>query len=174
MDACLSVLDEWQVRVRYAGGSLPAPACYGVPDTWPHIRSLYSEAGFTAVRAETVLWARCADLVRTQPESWEQRRSAGALGTRFDLGQDGASLGFIEVCLFSGELARSNTSMGWADVGNLDVEDGVDRTPWSRTSIRSGRTGCSKVGSRPSSTTTRRRIRRSISICSSGVASRPL
>ena len=126
MDACLAVLDAWQVRVRYADGSLPAPACYGVPDTWPHIRSLYSEAGFTPVREETVLMVHCTDLIQTRPETWEQRRSVGTLGTRFDLSQDGNALGFIEVCQLSGEVARSSTSRGWADVGNLVVEDGVD------------------------------------------------
>ena len=63
LDSCLVVLDAWQVRVQYADGSLPAPACYGVPDSWPHIRSLYSGAGFAPVREETVLAVPCADLI---------------------------------------------------------------------------------------------------------------
>ena len=37
-----------------------------------------------------------------------------------------AALGYIEVCQLRAELARSNASRGWADVGNLGVEDGVD------------------------------------------------
>ena len=126
MDSCLAVLDAWQVRARYADGSLPAPACYGVPDTWPHIRSLYSEAGFAPIREEMVLTVPCADLNQPWPESWEQRRFVGTLGTRFDLSQGGNTIGYIEVCQLSAELARSNTSRGWADVGNLEVEDGVD------------------------------------------------
>jgi len=126
LDSCLAVLDAWQVRVQYADGSLPAPACYGVPDSWPHIRSLYSGAGFAPVREETVLAVPCADLIRPRPESWDQHRSVGTLGTRFDLSQDGNALGYIEVCQLSGELAKSNASRGWADVGNLEVEDGVD------------------------------------------------
>ena len=50
----------------------------------------------------------------------------GTLGTRFDLSQDDNALGLIEVCQLSGEVARSSTSRGWVDVGNLVVEDGVD------------------------------------------------
>jgi len=126
MDACLAVFDEWGVRARYADGSLPAPGCYGVPDTWPHVGQLYREAGFAPRREETVLIANCSDLIQPQPQAWERQRSVGVLGTRFDLSQDGASLGFIEVCQLSGELARTRTSRGWADVGNLHVEDGLD------------------------------------------------
>ena len=53
-------------------------------------------------------------------------RSVGVLGTRFTLSEDGAHIGFIEVCQLTAELTRSYASMGWADVGNLHVEDGVD------------------------------------------------
>lgn len=92
------------------------------------------------------------------PESgfrWDQRRSVGTLGTRFDLSQDGNALGYIEVCQLSAELARSNSSRGWADVGNLEVEDGVDPDTVVPHLYSVGPGGCFRAGSRPSSTTTR-------------------
>ncbi|MCE0446371.1 hypothetical protein LT493_21650 [Streptomyces tricolor] len=46
MSACLARLARWQVRVRRASGDLPAPAVYGLPRPWPHVRSLYERAGF--------------------------------------------------------------------------------------------------------------------------------
>ena len=35
--------------------ALPAPAVYGVPAQWPHVRSLYERAGFTPDGATNVL-----------------------------------------------------------------------------------------------------------------------
>jgi hypothetical protein len=126
LDVCMALLEEWQVEARYADGSLLAPACYGVPDTWPHVRALYSEAGFAPSRQETVLRARCADLIQGDPPPLQVDRSVGVLGTRFTLSENSASVGFIEVCQLTAELARGYSSMGWADVGNLHVEIGGD------------------------------------------------
>ena len=46
----------WNVRVTYAWDTgLPVPLCSGIPDAWPHIRNLFTEAGFTAdVRLEYI------------------------------------------------------------------------------------------------------------------------
>ena len=126
LDACMTLLDEWHVETRYADGSLPAPACYGVPDAWPHIRALYSEAGFAPSRQETVLRIRCADLIQRDRPTLEVDRSVGVLGTRFTLSENSGPVGFIEVCQLTAELARGYSSMGWADVGNLHVEIGGD------------------------------------------------
>jgi hypothetical protein len=46
MSACLAQLARWGVRARYADGRLPAPAVYGVPRAWPHVRAVYERAGF--------------------------------------------------------------------------------------------------------------------------------
>jgi hypothetical protein len=53
-------------------------------------------------------------------------RSVGVLGTRFTLSENSTPVGFIEVCQLTTELARGYPSMGWADVGKLHVEIGVD------------------------------------------------
>lgn len=42
-------MQAWGVHVTYAwDAGLPVPLCSGIPDAWPHIRSLFIEAGFVA------------------------------------------------------------------------------------------------------------------------------
>ncbi len=47
-DAALSHLAGWGCHVWHADGTLPAPGCFGVADSWPHVQLLYQEAGFDA------------------------------------------------------------------------------------------------------------------------------
>ena len=50
---------------QHAGGELPVPGVYGVPDQWPHIRALYERAGFRHTgHTEIVYLARVEDLPR--------------------------------------------------------------------------------------------------------------
>lgn len=111
---------SWHPSRIYADGCLPAPGCYGVPDSWPHVRQLLVTAGFEGPdRSETVLVARCRDLLGNQVEGAEVRRSVGVLGARFDLVADRGHLGYIEVGEIDQALARSETATTWTDVGNL-------------------------------------------------------
>jgi hypothetical protein len=121
MRECLDTFDDWGVAARHADGGLPAPACYGVPDVWPHIRDLYLKTGFQAQREETVVVARCADLTRPLPGGWRVQRSVGVLGTRFDLTDGQGVLGSIEVCQIDAEMARNQGGTRWADVGNFEI-----------------------------------------------------
>jgi GNAT superfamily N-acetyltransferase len=42
-------MQQWGVRVTYAWDTgLPVPLCSGIPDAWPHIRSLFAGSGFSA------------------------------------------------------------------------------------------------------------------------------
>lgn len=119
--ACLAQLVRWRVRVRYADGSLPAPACYGVPEQWPHVRAIYERAGFRHTGdTELVLLARVPDLPRPSLDGLAVLRSVGVNGTRFTAVLEGTEAGYLEVeSLADGErLARL---AGWADVGNLLV-----------------------------------------------------
>ena len=100
--------------------------------------------------------------------------SVGTLGTRFHLSQEGNTIGYIEVCQLSAELSRSNASRGWADVGNLEVEDGVDSDTVVPHLYSVGAGWLLQAESRLSSTTTPTRNRRIISSYSSGVVSRRL
>ena len=116
---------RWNSARVYAECSLPAPGCLGVSDSWPHIRTLLTEAGFQGPdRTEIVLAARTEDLLGHTMDQTEIRRSVGLLGARHDLvstdGQLGStSLGYIEVGETNQALARSTTATPWTDVGNL-------------------------------------------------------
>ncbi|MFH9086576.1 N-acetyltransferase [Streptomyces sp. NPDC017673] len=82
MSACLACLSRWRVRVRRASGDLPAPAVYGLPRPWPHVRALYERSGFrhTGV-TEVVLLARTADLPgqsRAPGSRWSARWGSAA------------------------------------------------------------------------------------------------
>lgn len=120
LEAALDVIAAWRPSHVYADGSLPAPGCYGIPDSWPHVRDLLSNAGFEGpTRTEIVVAARCEDLTGHRREGAEVRRSVGVLGTRFDLIDTDRHLGYIEVGEIDQALARSAAGATWTDVGNL-------------------------------------------------------
>ncbi|MEM7272066.1 MAG: GNAT family N-acetyltransferase [Actinomycetota bacterium] len=110
----------WQPTVIHLDGFLPAPGCYGIPDSWPHIRTLVTSAGFVGpTRTEAVLAARCEDLLGHRIEGAQVRRTVGALGARLDLVHPDGPLGYIEVGEIDQSLARSSAAATWTDVGNL-------------------------------------------------------
>src|SRR6516165_496880 len=99
--ACIGQLEEWGVSSQGAGGELPVPGVYGVPDQWPHIRALYEQAGFAHTgHTEVVYLARVADLQHpAEPPitGLSVRRSLGMNGTRLSVILDEAVIGYIEV-----------------------------------------------------------------------------
>lgn len=127
LQACLAAFEQWGVTGVHADGRLPALGCYGVPDTWPHIRHLYTAARFRPSRTETVVVARCRDLLRPLGAERSVRRSVGVLGTRLDLLGGERPLGFVEVDAADLDMARSTSATSWADVGNLAVATGLPR-----------------------------------------------
>lgn len=125
MNACLARLARWNVRARYASGELPAPAVYGLPRTWPHIRALYERAGFRHVGdTEVILIARLCDLPTHEPRPGETvERTLGENGTRFTVYDEGRrALGFIEVDTSLSRPERHTRGTGLADIGNLHIE----------------------------------------------------
>ena len=127
MAACTEVCGRWGVTSQQAGGELPAPGVYGVPEQWPHIAALYRRAGFSHTgHTEAVYLAAVEDLPGPVEGSGppldglEVRRSVGINGCRLSavLGED--VIGYIETeVLDAGE--RMGRHGGWADVGNLCV-----------------------------------------------------
>lgn len=118
---------RWGVTAVGADCALPAPGCYGIPDTMPHLHALLAEAGFgEPTRRELVLAARCDDLLGADLAGATTLRTVGTLGTRFTLSVDDDLRGYIEVCQPSADLARSWVATNWADVGNLIVGAGAD------------------------------------------------
>jgi len=127
LDACVRLLERWGVSRQYADGSLPAPAVYGVPEQWPHVRSAYERAGFLhSGRVEIVLLAEVGALLsqaRAPLPGLAVRRTVGVNGTRLSAVLGGEVAGFVEVeeQLEPGRLPRRH---GLADVGNLEVAAG--------------------------------------------------
>ncbi|MGW6903192.1 N-acetyltransferase family protein [Streptomyces sp. NPDC054940] len=125
MSACLAQLARWNVRARWASGDIPAPAVYGLPRNWPHIRALYERSGFRHVGdTEVVLIARVTDLPPSEP--WPGVTVDGTLGecgTRFTAYEaDGRALGFIEVDTALSRPERHTRGSGLADIGNLHID----------------------------------------------------
>ena len=128
--AAIARLERWGVNRLYADGTLPAIGVYGVPDAWPHIGAIYQRAGFVPSRTEVVLVAAVDSLprpARPPVAGLEVRRELGLNGTRFSasLGED--VIGFVEVesdFTSGGTLSRL---AGWADVGNLEVDEAYRR-----------------------------------------------
>ena len=122
--ACLGQLSKWGVADENAGGELPVPGVYGIPEQWPHVSDLYERAGFAHTgHTEVVYLATVADLVGfADPPiaGISVRRSVGINGSRLSAVLDDQVIGYVEVEIFDqGErLARHG---GWADVGNLQV-----------------------------------------------------
>jgi GNAT superfamily N-acetyltransferase len=124
--ACIRQMDEWGVTSQEAGGELPVPGVYGVPEQWPHIRALYERAGFRHTgHTEVVYLISIEDLPhRAVPPlgGLVARRSVGINGTRLSavLGED--IIGYIELEIFE-EGERLSRHGRWADLGNLHVAE---------------------------------------------------
>ena len=128
---CVAVMEEWGVARMYAGGALPAPALYGVPDVWPHVRGALSRAGFApGDRVEAVLVADVADLPSGGPPpvpGLTLQRAMGRHATRFSALLGGRVVGMYEL---EGDLTAGGTLSrlaGWGDVWELHVEEGLRR-----------------------------------------------
>jgi len=131
MAACLDRLRRWQVTRWSADGALPAPGVYGLPGQWPHIRALYERAGFVHDgHTEIVLLARVDELPRpSEPPvaGLEVRRTVGINGTRLSGSLGEQLVGYIEVDTNLAEGGRLAHLGGWADVGNLHVDEAYRR-----------------------------------------------
>jgi GNAT superfamily N-acetyltransferase len=126
LDACVALFERWNVTSQSAGGELPVPGVYGVPEQWPHISALYEQAGFAHTgHTELVYLARVGDLprlARPPVAGLEPRRTVGLNGTRLSAVLDGEVVGHIEVEIRD-EGERLARQAGWADVGNLHVSE---------------------------------------------------
>ena len=123
--ACHAQFRRWGVTRRYADGTLPAPAVYGVPDSWPHIRAIYERIGFRHDgRTEIVHVAPVGALPRPAAPlaGLTTRRTVGVNGTRITAVLAGTEIGYIEVDTNLDAGPRMSRVGAWADVGNLWVE----------------------------------------------------
>jgi ribosomal protein S18 acetylase RimI-like enzyme len=127
MDASLERLRAWGGDHWHADGALPAPGVYGVPEQWPHVRALYERAGFVHDgHVEIVLLARVDELpgpAAPPLDGLALDRSVGECGTRLSARLGEECVGFIEVDTNLAEGGRLAHLGGWADVGNLHVDE---------------------------------------------------
>ena len=119
---------EWAPSAIGADGSLPAFGVYGVPAAWPHIRSLYVDAGFARTgKVEILSWVDLAALPQEPaPAGLTLTRSVGRNGTRFGAHTASEPIGMIEVETDASGVRFAHTS-GWADIGNLCVHENYRR-----------------------------------------------
>jgi GNAT superfamily N-acetyltransferase len=127
MAASLRQLGAWAVRHQYAGGELPVRGVYGVPQQWPHVRSLYERSGFRATGQVEIVFAALIDELRplgaTRPAGLPEltvRRSVGSAGTRLSAVTGDEVIGYVEAEVFD-DGERHARHGNWADVGNLHV-----------------------------------------------------
>lgn len=110
------------------GTWVPAPGVYGVPDSWPHVRTLYEEAGFDPSEGQVeIIMAGEVDRLPSPGDppidGLTIRRQVGPLGTAFNAMLDGEVVGTYEV---DDDLTRGGANMafaGWADECNHRVRD---------------------------------------------------
>jgi GNAT superfamily N-acetyltransferase len=124
--ACIRQLEDWGVTGQHAGGELPVPGVYGVPEQWPHIQALYERAGFVHDgHTEVVYLAKVEDLPRPAGPpvaGLALRRSVGLNGTRLSAVLGTEVIGYIEVEIRD-EGERLPRHGRWADVGHLYVSE---------------------------------------------------
>jgi GNAT superfamily N-acetyltransferase len=128
LQAALDRLREWGVRIWYADGTLPCLGVYGIPEAWPHVRGLLTEAGFDDAdgHVEIVFAGNLADVAPPGPppiDGLTLRRSLGTLGTAFEAVAGDEVVGLFEVedgYTNGGSIMKLD---GWADVGNHRVRE---------------------------------------------------
>lgn len=74
--ACVNQLDAWGVSRQYAEGDLPTPAIYGVPDVWPHVRSLLDDVGFDDTKGARRSWWQATWTTPARPDHRRTRDSS--------------------------------------------------------------------------------------------------
>jgi GNAT superfamily N-acetyltransferase len=124
-EAAVARLRAWRPASIGADGTLPAPGVYGIPEQWPHVADLLRRVGFSrAGRTEIVLLADVAELPRRpRPCGLRVERTLGTVGTRLAAVRDDCVVGYVEVDTGIGGSGAVAGQPGWADVGNLWVQE---------------------------------------------------
>ncbi|MDX6600531.1 MAG: hypothetical protein QOE87_4418 [Gaiellales bacterium] len=128
--ACTEQLSAWRVARQAADVSLPCPACYGVPDCWPHLQDIFVRNGFRCEgRTEVILVADVADLPAGTDAPFAdltlRREMSGPVfpGTRFGARVGDELVGWLDLAMdltTGGTLSRL---AGWAEIDTLHVAE---------------------------------------------------
>jgi GNAT superfamily N-acetyltransferase len=126
LGACISRFEDWGVVRQAAAGSLPCACCYGVPDSWPHLRALLVGGGFrNEGRTEVILVADVADLAldREPPIEGLTLRREMRVSTRLSARLGDELIGFVD---FATDLTSGGTLSrlaGWGELDTLWVDE---------------------------------------------------
>lgn len=135
MTACLAQFARWRSARCWYDGKLPAPAVYGLPDQWPHLRALLDRTGWVRVEdpvTEIVLVAATRDLHHPDRADLTVRRSMGELGTVFTAYRGDTRVGALEIDTDLTPPERISRGGGWADVCDAEGEPDVLRWLFGR------------------------------------------
>lgn len=126
LSACDAQFEHWGVARQAAAGSLPCACCYGVPDSWPHLRELLVRGGFrNEGRTELILVAEVPDLpVGTDPplEGLTLRREM-RVSTRFSALLGDELVGFIDLATDLTSGGTLSRLAGWGELDTLWVDE---------------------------------------------------
>ena len=124
-ETAVARLRAWRPASIGADGTLPAPGVYGIPEQWPHVVDLLRRVGFSrGGRTEIVLLAKVAELPRRpRPSGLRVVRTLGTVGTRLAAVRDDCVVGYVEVDTGIGGSGALAGRPGWADIGNLWVQE---------------------------------------------------
>ncbi|MGW1280344.1 hypothetical protein ACWD4V_25765, partial [Streptomyces tsukubensis] len=139
VSACLAQLGRWHVRARFADGQLPVPGVYGVPDAWPHVRSVLEGAGFAHTGdVEVLLLAPVAALPEPGPAplpGLTLHRVLGPLGTRLSARAEGTEVAYVELDTHLDRPERHSRPGGLADIADLELPSFVARIAYGSASF---------------------------------------
>jgi GNAT superfamily N-acetyltransferase len=125
--AAQAQLAAWEVRTQWAVAGLLVPVLSGVPDAWPHIAAVLTQAGFrpTPKRAEAVYGGELASVPAPSAPpvaGLRLRRLVGDITVRFAAVLEGRELGVCE-CDLDLTLGGAQPALGgWAELANMQVE----------------------------------------------------
>lgn len=121
LDAAATHLRRWGSRIWYADGALPCLGLNGVPDAWPHVQRLLSEACFDddGGQIEVLFAGDLAAVAEPGPApqtGLDVRRVVATQGTSFEAVIGDERVGVFEVEDFYGTANGQLAS--WADEAN--------------------------------------------------------
>lgn len=131
LDAAHEQMAAWHATHIYAWDShIPVSLVIGIPDVWTHLITLFSKAGYQPIpgRDEALYggWLRDTEVPPSPPiEGLTLKRRIGHVwGVLFTACLEEKEVGFCEVVADLSEGGAVPSLSGWAELGNLYIEEG--------------------------------------------------
>ena len=130
--ALLSAAEEqlaaWECRESWCSGNLPAPFMSGLPDSWPHVTDLISEAGYAPEddRDEAVFGGTLDSVSppgKAPLSGMRIKRTAGEIGIRFTAWLDATAVCTCECMTDLDQGGRLPAFSRWAELSELGTDE---------------------------------------------------